>query len=475
MKKSKKNNKKKKLVLFFTIFVISMALFLLSFMRLEGDYFWHIKAGKYMVNHGVLKKDVFSWYLNGKYWMSHEWLFEIILYCFKVIFRGYHLLAYGFVCITSLLLILFFANKENYLKNTIIGMLWVIFAVILATFMQGRPHLISYNLLALTIWFLYDNYKNPDSKLIYFLPVVSIVWANVHGGSSNLSYLFCFMFLIVGLFNINFTKLEMKRISKKQALKYLIIALACMLCININIHGFKMFVYPYQNMLDKTMLNSIMEWQPTDLSNPAHYLYLLLVAVILFIMISNKKKKINLIDLSLFAVALVLGLKSVRFWGYIYIIMSFVIFNYIEDEELLNKPKRDLIVMSIILLSMACLNYKFLNHKLQRIHLNDEVIEIIKKEQPKRLFNMYDYGGELIYHDIPVFIDSRADLYSKYNYSDYLNISNLTKNFSSLMEKYDFDYYLVDNKFAINGYLASDFDYTVIYKDENVSLYKKNS
>ena len=37
------------------------------------------------------------------------------------------------------------------------------------------------------------------------------------------------------------------------------------------------------------------------------------------------------------------------------------------------------------------LNYKYLDNK---------IIDIIKDENPKRLYNMYDYGGELVYNDI---------------------------------------------------------------------------
>ena len=61
---------------------------------------------------------------------------------------------------------------------------------------------------------------------------------------------------------------------------------------------------------------------------------------------------------------------------------------------------------------------------------------------------MYDYGGILIYNDIEVFIDGRADLYSKYNYKDYLDISCLRGDYPKLIEKYDFDYFLVVFRFS---------------------------
>jgi hypothetical protein len=104
--------------------------------------------------------------------------------------------------------------------------------------------------------------------------------------------------------------------------------------------------------------------------------------------------------------------------------------------------------------------------------LDKDTIEVIKKENPKRLFNMYDYGGELVYNNIPVFIDGRADLYSKYNYKDYLNISNCSSDCNELIDKYDFDYLLIDKNYPIYNCLDTDI-YKSIYENDNLILYKK--
>ena len=58
-------------------------------------------------NKGVLTKDVFSWFMSGKYWMSHEWGFDVLIYLLKSLFGKSHLFIYPFLCITGLLLILF--------------------------------------------------------------------------------------------------------------------------------------------------------------------------------------------------------------------------------------------------------------------------------------------------------------------------------------------------------------------------------
>ena len=94
---------KNKMAIAIMFFLFSMVLFLLLTMRVESDYLWHIKAGEYMFNHGILRTDVFSWSVNGKYWVSHEWLFEIMIYVFKLLFGKFHMLIYGGFCLFSLL------------------------------------------------------------------------------------------------------------------------------------------------------------------------------------------------------------------------------------------------------------------------------------------------------------------------------------------------------------------------------------
>ena len=93
---------------------------------------------------------------------------------------------------------------------------------------------------------------------------------------------------------------------------------------------------------------------------------------------------------------------------------SFIIFDYVKEIRVSNLPIYILSSLIVLILGVSIYNFKYVNLT-NKLNLNGEVIKIIKKEKPNRLFNMYEYGGELIYNDIPVFIDGRADLYSKLN------------------------------------------------------------
>lgn len=469
MKKWIDNNK---LVLSLILFSIAIGLFVLTFVKQDSDYLWHVKAGKYIFDNGILKKDVFSWYLQGKYWMSHEWLFEVLIYGFSLLFPSFHIAIYSGFCILFLLLFLLLSNKKGYLKNINYSLIWIVWALILIFFMQARPHLLSFSFLAITIWVLYDLYCNEKSKKIYILPFITVLWSNYHGGSSNLSYLFCFLFLFAGLFNFKFGKVESTKLKKNQLLRYFYVLCLCIVAVCINVHGIKMLFYPYQNMLDTTMLNNIAEWQPTTLNKLSNYLYYLLLLFIIGTMLVSKKK-IKFIDLLLLMVSCYLGIKSIRFWPYTYIIMSYVIFNYVEKRKVEKGTIKEIILFSILLILLFGMSFDRIKTNLQCRYLNDEVINVIKKEKVQRLFNMYDYGGELINNDVLVFIDGRADLYSKYNYKDYLKISKLEGDYVKLIKKYDFDYFLVDNKYPIYTYLKYSSDYETIYENDKFILYKK--
>lgn len=464
---------KHKYVLGISFLLICFSLFMTMLFHKESDYLWHVKAGEYMVkNKEILTKDVFSWFMNGKYWMSHEWGFDVLIYLLKSVFGKIHLFVYPFLCTTALLLILFFSNKKKYLKNIIFSLFWIVGFLIFCVYMQARPHLLSFSFVALAICFLYDLFNNENSKKIYFLPVVTLFWTNCHGGSSNLSYLLCLVFVIIGLFKFDFTKLTASRISKKQVLKYLSVALMCALVICINPHGVKMLIYPYINIADSVMVNFISEWQPTVLSNSSHYPYFVLVLFIVGVMLLSREK-IKFIDLALLGVSLVLGLKSIRFWGYTYIFMSYVIFNYVNVRKIDRGTTRILCLLGSIFLVIFMTNYEMLDNEYSKEVISRNMISTIKKESPKRLYNMYDYGGELIYNDIDVFIDGRADLYSKYNLSDYSDISMLKGDYVKTIDKYNFDYFLVTKKYPINTYLSYSSDYEKLLEEEDMILYKK--
>ena len=98
-----------------------------------------------------------------------------------------------------------------------------------------------------------------------------------------------------------------------------------------------------------------------------------------------------------------------------------------------------------------------------------------------KLYNDYNFGSYLLYKDIPVFIDSRCDLYTpEFNegvdiFNDFINTSSLsTKNLEGIFDKYGFTHFIVKKTTKITIYLDAKPDiYNKIYTDDYFYIYER--
>lgn len=111
-----------------------------------------------------------------------------------------------------------------------------------------------------------------------------------------------------------------------------------------------------------------------------------------------------------------------------------------------------------------------------------KAVEYIKENidyENMRIYNSYNYGSYLMLHDIPVFIDSRLDVYcSEFNdtdiFKDYIQVSSGKVHYDDVFDKYDFTHILLYKDELLYKYLVKDISYDVIYEDEYFALFTKN-
>lgn len=424
-------------------------------------------------NKAVLTEDVFSFLSLGKHlpWMSHEWAMEVLLFGCSLLAPKWHIFLYCFILLLSLFLVLFLTHKKDWLKNIPFSILMVVLSLIsFGNIAMPRPMMISNIFLAFTLFCCFDLYKNASSKYIFFLPLISFLWANFHGGSSNLSYLLPFFFGLVSLFSYSASKIECERKSVRTILTFFGIMIPTFFTIAINPHGTKMWIYPYQNMGNTYMLESIREWAPTTVSNPVHLPFFFFLTIIIFVLLKSERK-IQIIDLLVIGIFTYLGLKSVRFWGYLYLASTFILFDYVKEVKTAKQTNYLLIGFSLFLSCLFFFSLDTTKRQLKEVPLSDKMIEEVKKLQVSRLYNFYDYGGYLIYKNIPVFIDGRADFYSDIgSYRDYFRLTHLEDGYEKVLDTYAFDGFLVKKSTRLYDYLIKE-NYKIIYQENEVALF----
>ena len=99
-----------------------------------------------------------------------------------------------------------------------------------------------------------------------------------------------------------------------------------------------------------------------------------------------------------------------------------------------------------------------------------------------RFYNEYNYGSYMIYRGIPVFIDSRADLYApEFSgkkddiFMDFINTSNIGEFYEDTFEKYNITHVITYKNSKMNMIIkeTNDPNYKELYEDDYFTIYER--
>lgn len=458
-----------------------------------NDYWWHLKVGEWVVENGsVPTKDVFSWIgiRESLDWIPHEWLSGVIL------FSVYRTLGHYGIYFLSLAAALIFYHlllweaKRYFFKNFVFCAVFFIFlSVIICSFFYPRPHIFSFFCLFFVLKILYKNMDDPDSKWIYAIPPITILWSNLHSGYAMLAYTLCIVALLCTVIPFSKEYFVLPVLSVGQKLRLLSVSVLSAAAIMVNPLGYKALLYPYINQTDSLMVSVIQEWKSPDAKVIGELLlYFLPVFLILTGFVMNRRKTV-IIDFAFFCLFVYLFLRSVRFIMPWYI---FAIFGGLrtlpewKTKKIQSKAEKAIPVLAVFgmigFIAASVVSIVSLCEKNAPIssEVSSDMITYVKEDAPEKIFNDYDFGGELIFNDIPVFFDSRADLYAQESIMkdgiSLLYYMPETENDEELhpmdiIEKYHFDRILVKKSRGLYSYLLTDSQKYPLLKEDNQSAY----
>lgn len=286
-------------------------------------------------------------------------------------------------------------------------------------------------------------------------------------------------------------------INKKDNVKWLIIIMIiCIFTGLITPIGDTPYTYLIHTMQGNTTEN-ISEHLPMVLAQdmPA-----IVIISVYLIMLAFTKTKVRLSDLFLNIGLIVLALMSRRQLSMLCFIGVIALNNIISDfiklystEKQIEQVKKAMVTWKgqiiayilVILVTGVMLfdsrDNKIVNDALYPVKACDYILENLDVNNIK-IFNDYNYGSYLMYREIPVFIDSRADVYDpKFNglkddiFQDYIKTSGLNKYYEDTFEHYGITHVIsyANSKLAL--YLSHDYDYKELYKDKNFVIYERLS
>lgn len=246
------------------------------------------------------------------------------------------------------------------------------------------------------------------------------------------------------------------------------------------------------NFEDSLSIYYINEMQPiVPLANLPFIVFTLFLLAFLIFLPTKIKTEHGFLIAGLY----IMALSSARYVYLLVLLGSFVLNDLIvyatnllikDDIKLLenffSKTITGIITIEIVLIFSIPI---FLEHS-NADYINETeypvgAVEFIKKEldyKNIRIYNSYNNGSYLMLNNIPVFIDSRLDVYcSEFNdtdiFYDFIEITSGHKHYKDVFDKYDFTHILLKHNETVDIYLANDNNYKVIYKDDSYILYEK--
>lgn len=461
-----------------------------------NDGYWHIKCGEYLVSNikNVLDiKCIGSWTIPNEQGLTTEWLFEIILYYINSISdTAMCSFMIGLYYITTLLTVRFIlkARKVAYSQRVFYNCIVNGIAIVICGVGQARPQQFTLLFIVLFITIIEKSLEKDRELLLLWLLPITVLWANIHGGTSMIAYAIMIVYIIMSSFNKQLGNIVAKRERKSWLIVAIITLVGILVAICINPAGYRLLFHAFSNMGDKTMIHMIMEWMAPDAKSIGTVVMYYLPMSLGIVALIHSKDTINARDMVLWFMFIYLFLRSQRFASFMLITevmliskYAFKLFNF--DKSQSNKISIQdsiaawiFIIGNIIILCMTVTNKIPIDRLSDETIISDELLADIKETNPKRLYNTYNTGGYLVYNDIDVFIDGRYEPYRKNGIvQDYflLNAGN-TENYelgSIKLEEYNFDYLLIgDSDIALYSRLNNNSNYKLISRDSNYLYYK---
>ena len=241
---------------------------------------------------------------------------------------------------------------------------------------------------------------------------------------------------------------------------------------------------------------NISEHVPMTLANNTDVICTIIIFLAILIFTKTKIRISDLFMISGLAYLMIITRRQLSMFALIgSIVLTRMIVDmikiYADDklEQFENTFKNIFVIIPLTIL-IVILSYYYMKPKLDDDYVStssypvdacDYILENIDLQNAK-FYNEYNYGSYMLFRGIPVFIDSRADLYSpefsgkeEDIFSDFLKVSGVSTFYENIFEKYKMTHVICYKNSKLNMIITEtkDKNYEQLYSDDNFVIYER--
>jgi hypothetical protein len=455
----------------------------------DPDFWWHMETGKWIVNHAAIPPHELFAYTVSRPWADQEWGSEVLGW---LIFSGSGFLAFSLAYTAVTWVGFWFIWRRMALERVpaLIAAGVLVVAALAGTAVWGpRSQMISFALTCLTLYWVETFLRDRDRRL-YLLPLVTLVWANLHGG-------FVYCLAVVGLAAASETALWVVAprdpAHRRRSLRLWAVLAGCAIAGLVNPLTFRAYLAAIQTQTSAIQQSFIAEWHSPNFHSAEELGLELLLLLVVFAMGFRRPR---LWDALLTVVGIYAALSAVRNAPLAAAALAPMVAwafagawerSHWRDrfETWLRRRRSDLLVLaSLGAVVVAAGTVGFAAHTLSGQTASTEANFPVGAadwlaSHPSvgtRMFNAYDWGGYLIYRfypDRPVFIYGEATELGNALLEEVNDVETAQPDWQQVLTKYGVDYIVERTDSSLSMALSVDPEWQQVYRDSFSVIFVK--
>jgi hypothetical protein len=434
----------------------------------DSDTYWQIAVGQWIFDHGALPRvDVYSFSKLGEAWISSSWLAQI-LYAVSYNLAGWTgpvVVAAGSIAATFGLLA---HILERRIPATYAALVALAAMMLSAPHFLARPHVLAMPVMVAWAHGLMTASERRQPPSFWLLPLIAL-WANLHGG-------FVFGLVLAGAFAIDALWNAEPSRRKPLALRWGAFGLAALAACCFTPYGWESILASRKILDLGELLRLISEWAPADFSSlsPFELTILALIAGALYRGVKLSPPRIALV-LGLLHMALSHG-RNLEIFA---LLLPIVLLTPVAQQFALQPTpsgRMTFVSAAMLAVTLGISTWALAAHQMYSPPKSKSpaaAVETIKAHNLRRVLNDDAFGGYLIWRQMPVFIDGRAELYGEKFSMAYYNALELKDvgKFLGLLKDHDIDAVLLQPGAPAAGLLDHLDVWRRVYADDVAVLY----
>lgn len=466
--------------------VVASAAFIISFvfyyfnahpLFTDPDVPWHIAAGDLIrAQQGLPLTDPWSFASENTPWFNLAWGWDVIISLINDIFGLEGIFLFSISLAALVIALLCVVLEKRGVHEDPIKVIALLAGFVLWHSMFARPQLITFMMVLLFYHFLASDREAKRNKAMFILlPILMIVWTNLHGG-------FLAGFILLGGYGIE----ALVQKDRARAIRYALMGALWFLCIFVTPLGWHIIPGTLAT-LNSPITAYISEWHPFTYGTH----FGLTIFFLVFLFVSNlQRKDIPLADKILAFAWLLASLESIRsFVIFSLVAAPYMAFNMQSMMTLNNHPmsakenvRRNVFLFSIICYVAILLQGDFLRNR-HDMTMNERLVPRQEIKYAKRFYphvnflNDYDFGGSLIYYgegDMKFFMDGRAGTaFNAKALKSYLNFFTSKPGWEDIVSRYNVEGFFLKTSSKHNKWLENHKDWKWVYSGDVANIYVK--